>query len=99
MKPAPEELRRVVLASLTEEGVALPTPLPDPTELRLIGPGALLRSVALVAMLVGVEQRLQEEFGVGISLMDEHAMSQSRSPFRSVATLVEYLEGRLGGGA
>lgn len=92
------ELQRLVLEALADEGVSLP---PDPGlqgGLKLIGEGAALKSVGLVAMLVSVEQRLAEEFGVHVSLMDEHAMSQARSPFRNVTTLVDYLVSRLSEG-
>ena len=92
MKPSKDKIRNVVLASLADEDVELPDSVKDFGELHLIGERALLKSVALVSMLVGVEQRLSEECGVEISLMDERALSQTRSPFRSVDTLVGYIE-------
>ncbi len=95
MRPGAEDLRRIILASLAEEGVAAEESASDLSKLPLLGPGAVLKSVGLVAMLVGVEQRLTEEFHVQVPLMDEHAMSQSRSPFRTAATLAEYIAQRL----
>ncbi|MBM3883665.1 MAG: hypothetical protein FJ387_28825 [Verrucomicrobia bacterium] len=92
MTLARSDLVGVVLDSLREEVAEIPGTDTDLSSLRLVGQGALLKSVNLVAMLVGIEQRLGEQYGIEISLMDERAMSQTRSPFRSVATLVEYLE-------
>jgi acyl carrier protein len=88
----PEVLKKVVVEGLAEEGVVLPMPLPEPSELRLVGSRALLKSIQLVSLLVGIEQRLHERFGLDISLMDEQAMSQTRSPFRNVESLVQYLQ-------
>lgn len=87
-----EVLKKVVVEGLAEEGVVLPMPLPEPSELRLVGSRALLKSIQLVSLLVGIEQRLHERFGLDISLMDEQAMSQTRSPFRNVESLVQYLQ-------
>jgi hypothetical protein len=92
------ELQRLVLEALADEGASLPQDPHEQAETPLIGEGAALKSVGLVAMLVSVEQRLAEEFGVQVSLMDDHAMSQARSPFRTVTTLVDYLLSRLGEG-
>ena len=90
--PNREAIAQLVLTSLRDEGVATPDTTRELSKLPLIGGGAVLKSVALVAMLVGVEQRLAEELGIEVSLMDERAMSQTRSPFRDVRTLVDYIE-------
>jgi hypothetical protein len=47
--------------------------------------------MALVTLLVDVEQRLQEQAGVGVSLMSEQALSRRYSPFRSIGSLVDYI--------
>ena len=39
-----------------------------------------------------VEQRLAEEHGISILLMSDKAMSQTKSPFRTVATLSDWIE-------
>ena len=86
-----EALEAIVVEGLAEEGAVLPLPLPESSELRLVGSLALLKSIQLVSLLVGIEQRLHERFGLDISLMDEQAMSQTRSPFRNVESLVQYI--------
>lgn len=56
----------------------------------LFGKDGLLDSLALVSLVVAVEQRIEDETGVGVALADERAMSQSSSPFRSVNALATY---------
>ncbi len=60
----------------------------------LFGTGSPLDSLGLVGLLVDVEDALREE-GVDVELSDARAMSQTRSPFRSVTALVDYIGGLL----
>jgi acyl carrier protein len=55
------------------------------------GENGTLDSVGLVNLIVATEQRIEEDFGIPISLADERAMSQENSPFRTVDTLVNYI--------
>jgi acyl carrier protein len=61
-------------------------------ETRLYGRQGLLDSLGLVNVIADVEQRVADGFDKTITLADERAMSQRRSPFASVATLVDYIE-------
>ena len=56
----------------------------------LLGTGSPLDSLALVMVIADFEARLNERYDTGIVLASEAAMSMSRSPFRSVATLADY---------
>lgn len=81
-------LREAVEATNTFHGearltFALQTPL--------FGKGAVLDSLDLVSFLVEVETRLVERFGLESPLSDDRAMSQARSPFRTIETLAEYI--------
>lgn len=49
-----------------------------------------LDSMGLVAFLIDVEELFLDE-DIQISLSDDRAMSQSKSPFRSVETLIQYI--------
>lgn len=60
-------------------------------ETYLIGRDAVLDSMGLVTLIVDVEQRLEEEYGLVLVLADERAMSQKHSPFRSVRSLTDYI--------
>jgi acyl carrier protein len=59
-------------------------------ETRLLGKSSKLDSFGLVNLIVVVEEKLYDKFDQAITLADERAMSQERSPFRSVQTLAEY---------
>ena len=49
-----------------------------------------LDSLSLATLVVLTEMKLEKEFGCTISLADEKAMSQRRSPFRTVGSMAEY---------
>ena len=89
------EILRLVLASLEDMLDMADDGRPRPAELgadtRLIGREGVLDSMGLVTLLVDVEQRLEEEHDVVLILADERAMSQQRSPFRSVDALTDYV--------
>jgi hypothetical protein len=57
----------------------------------IFGPDSPLDSLGLVGLLLDIEEVLQEA-GYPAVLSDERAMSQTRSPFRSVTSLVDYIE-------
>ncbi len=56
----------------------------------LFGRDGCLDSLGLVSLVVGVEQALQDELNVTVSLADEKALSQRHSPYRTVGSLVDY---------
>ncbi|HVU88682.1 MAG TPA: acyl carrier protein [Pirellulales bacterium] len=58
----------------------------------LLGKGGALDSFGLVNLVVALEQRIEDEFGISLTLADEKAMSYSRSPFRNVQTLRDYVQ-------
>jgi len=66
--------------------------LPEPCGLEtpLFGPEGLLDSMGLVSLVVGLEQALERDHTVTVSLADEHALSQRRSPYRTIGTLAEF---------
>lgn len=59
-------------------------------ETPLFGPGASLDSLDLVSFLIEVETRLAV-FGLESPLSDDRAMSQARSPFRTIGALAEFI--------
>ena len=62
----------------------------------LFGSGSKLDSLDLINLVVAVEQNIEDEFDVTITLADERAMSQQTSPFRTVGILTDYIEMLLG---
>ena len=61
-------------------------------DVALIGQDARIDSLGLVNLIVLVEEKIQQQFDVGITLVDERAMSQSKSPFRTLGTLAEFVQ-------
>ena len=57
----------------------------------LLGRRSDLDSVGLVRLIVDLEQRLEQEYYVSVTLADERAMSQRVSPFRDVRSLTDYI--------
>lgn len=96
-----EELVVSSLHSLLVQRNRLPSePLNQYT--RLLGSQAVLDSLGLVTLIVDVEQRLEEEMNIVVTLADERAVSQKHSPFQTVQSLTDYVcqlirEGRQGG--
>jgi hypothetical protein len=56
----------------------------------LFGAGAPLSSIALVALVAGLEQEIDDRFGAMVELADDRAVSQSRSPFRTAGALASW---------
>ena len=56
----------------------------------IFGPGSGLDSLGLVALLIEVEEALQDA-GHDVTLSDARAMSQTQSPFRDVPSLVAFI--------
>lgn len=56
----------------------------------LLGDGAPIDSLGLVSVIVQVEESIRSVDGVAVTLVDERAMSQRNSPFRSVDALCTY---------
>jgi acyl carrier protein len=57
----------------------------------IFGAPSPLDSLGLVALLIDIEEAF-DRAGHPIVLSDERAMSQARSPFRSVSSLTDYIE-------
>jgi acyl carrier protein len=64
-------------------------------DVALIGKDARVDSLGLVNLIVLIEEKIQQRFGVGITLVDERAMSQSKSPFRTLGSLAEFVQEQL----
>ena len=57
----------------------------------LYGSKGQLDSLGLINLIVAVEQNIEDEFEVSVTLADERAMSQKHSPFRTVGSLADYI--------
>ena len=64
----------------------------------LIGPDAQVDSMELVSFVADVEEAIYERWQRDVVLADERALSRSRSPFRTLPALAEYVVERLSHG-
>ncbi|WP_440116600.1 hypothetical protein [Paenibacillus sp. QZ-Y1] len=92
-----EAIQRIVLESCEELNryhnapIALEHGMQSP----LYGSRGRLDSLELVTLLAVVEQAVEEQFGAGIALAEMAAASMPDSPYRTVESLVDYLEVQL----
>lgn len=77
------------------ELVDTPSQLQRSLDTVLFGADAVLDSIALVSLIVAIEERIEEKTGFLVTLADEKAMSRKSSPFRNVSTLSQYIEERI----
>ncbi len=93
MRVSQTEIVEIILAALKgmANGPGKELRSAPPSEMRLYGHGSDVDSLGLVQLLIEVEERVSARYGVAITLTDEQAMSQERSPFRTVESLAEYV--------
>ena len=65
---------------------------------QLFGPQSPLDSIGLVNIIIDIESKLLDQH-FEVSLVSEKAMSSKNSPFRTVETLVEFIDRLLQEGA
>ena len=88
-----EKILNIIFEAMEEINEQLPPEqqLELTEETILYGRSGNLDSFGLVSLIVSVEERIFDEFGKQISIADEKAMSQTRSPFRTVGSLAQYI--------
>jgi acyl carrier protein len=77
-----------ILLIKDETGLTVPPRLQADTA--LLGTEGFLDSMALVTLVVALEQGIEEKFGVSVQLADARALSQERSPYSTIYALAEY---------
>ncbi len=91
------EIIALILSQAEELNEQLPRriPLEQGEAAPLFGDDGVLDSIALVTLVVAIEQALEDELEVVLTLADEKAMSQQQSPFRTVGALAKYIQQRI----
>ena len=89
-----DRIKTVIMNSIEEINRQLENEdqLEKSTNTVLFGENGKLDSLGLINLVVAVEQNIEDEFDITITLADERAMSQETSPFRTVGTLTDYIE-------
>lgn len=62
---------------------------------KLFGGGGPLDSMALVNLVVDLEELIEDDYGKTITLADEKAMSRRTSPFSRVQNLIDHIQEQL----
>ncbi|WP_339722110.1 hypothetical protein [uncultured Paraglaciecola sp.] len=85
-------VKRTVIEALklTNQSRSDDTQIPLTDSTVLFGQNGNLDSMALVALLMDIEDALQEQ-SIEVSLSDEKAMSMSRSPFKDIPSMTQYI--------
>ena len=74
---------------LTQNGDDIPSPF-DETVV-LVGKEAVIDSLGMVSLIVEIEQALELDHDVSVTLANDRAMSERNSPFRSVGVLTDHI--------
>lgn len=88
-----KEVENLVIGSLKDviEALSIPIEKDIDSETRLFGSRGLLKSLELVSLIVDLEEKILDKYGIALTLADERAMSQKRSPFKSISSLAQYI--------
>jgi acyl carrier protein len=81
-------VRRCLKESLEQAG-APPCDITEETV--IVGKDAVVDSVGVVSLIVDIEQRLEMDHDVSVTLANDKAMSQKNSPFRTVGVLADHV--------
>jgi len=57
----------------------------------IVGPEAVIDSIGVVSLIVDIEQRLEMDHQISVTLASDRAMSQRNSPFRTPAVLADHI--------
>lgn len=57
----------------------------------IVGEAAVLDSIGVVSLIVDIEQKLEMDHGIAVTLASEKAMSQRSSPFRNAGVLADHV--------
>ena len=89
-----ERILKAVYSAIDELNAQLPpgVSVEKSLDAQLYGATGKLESLDFVTLVMEVEEKINAEFGVDITIADEHLLSKQNSPFSSVRTLIEYLE-------
>lgn len=79
-----------LIIAAVEEQTGTPSP-PVEESTPLFGDQGWLDSMGLVGVVLDVEAEVAARTGLPVALMDDRAMSQGRSPFRSVEAFGDYV--------
>jgi acyl carrier protein len=66
--------------------------LPLNPQTALVGPGSVLDSLALIHLIVGVEQRVSAELGTSVVLTEERTLGDAPRVLATVQSLADHID-------
>ncbi len=92
-----QRIQNAVYLAIDELNVQLPkgVSIDKSPDAALYGKSGKLESLDFVTLIMEVETKIQDEFGIDFLLTDEDLLSKEKSPFLTVGTLIEHLEEQL----
>jgi len=96
--PDTQEIQSIIFAAIDELNVQREADrqVEKSLDTKLFGKDSDVDSLDLVNLIVSVEAAVAERFGASVTLADERAFSRKSSPFKSVQSLLAYIEELLG---
>src|SRR5215216_3605627 len=90
---ARKDAYEIVIASLKEvfEQTGMPAPESLGEETVLVGSDPVLDSLGVVQLIVEVEQRVEQQHDISVTLANDKAMSARNSPFRTIGVLADHV--------
>ena len=82
----------LIYEAIDEVNETLGAPIEKKEETVLFGKDSILDSMGLVSLIVTIERLIEDKYNRSLTLASEKAFSRSKSPFRTVATLAEFIE-------
>ena len=86
-----EKVNEIIFKCVDETNIEDGTNISKDLNIILMGTDSEIDSLGLVSLIVVVEEAINIEFDVSITLADEKAMSQRVSPFKTLDTLSNYV--------
>ena len=87
------QIKEIIFKSIKElnENLDEDQQLQLSTDTVLLGKDSNIDSITLVNLIVTIEESLEDNLNVSVTLADEKALSQKNSPFLTIQTLLDYI--------
>jgi acyl carrier protein len=97
MPPSIQEIVNIIYLSIDEINELQPQNkrVPKSMESVLLGQESALDSLGFINFVVTLEQKIQEKFGIEISLTEDEEFTRVNSSYRTVDSLARFLQSKL----
>lgn len=89
-----DKITNIILASIEDLNKTLSdkVPLDKGTNIPLFGKEGTIDSIALVTLIMIIEENVQSHLNINIILASDGAFSQTKSPFLSIESLIDFTQ-------